>query len=87
VDSAEVCDAALSCPKSPLELGLIVERRLLTFIVASTAFFLVYITLRSRFAPPQENQDPVVAEAPAVDQAGVPAVDEEAGEASGSSES
>ena len=87
MDSAEVCDAALSCPKSPLELGLIVERRLLTFIVASTAFFLVYITLRSRFAPPQENQDPVVAEAPAVDQAGVPAVDEEAGEASGSSES
>jgi YidC/Oxa1 family membrane protein insertase len=33
-------------------LGLIVERRLLTFIVASTAFFLVYAILVQRFAPP-----------------------------------
>jgi YidC/Oxa1 family membrane protein insertase len=42
-------------------LGLIVERRLLTFIVASTAFFLFYATLRSLLVPP--IPDPVVDQA------------------------
>lgn len=39
------------------------ERRLLSFIVASTAFFIVYFTLRSLFVePPQEaNQQPAIA--------------------------
>ncbi len=37
------------------------ERRLLTFIVASTAFFLFYATLRSFLVPP--NPDPVVDQA------------------------
>lgn len=40
------------------------ERRLITFIVASSVFFFVYITLRSRFAVPPGNQDPAVAEVP-----------------------
>ena len=57
----------LALLQSPLELGLIVERRLITFIVASSVFFFVYITLRSRFAVPPVNQDPVVAEVPAED--------------------
>ena len=60
----------LALPQSPLELGLIVERRLITFIVASSAFFFVYITLRSRFAVPPVNQDPVVAGVPADDPQG-----------------
>ena len=63
------------------------ERRLLTFIVASTAFFFVYITLRAKFGPPQEKQNPAVAEVPADDQTEVPAVDGEAGEPSEGSES
>ncbi len=37
------------------------ERRLLTFIVASTAFFLFYATLRSLLVPP--NPNPVVDQA------------------------
>lgn len=61
------------------------ERRLLTFVVASTAFFFVYITLRAKFGPPQEKPDPV-AEVPAEDQA-VPPVDGETGEPSGGSAS
>jgi YidC/Oxa1 family membrane protein insertase len=40
----------------PRILGSIVERRLLTFIVASTAFFMVYLSLRMMFAPPRPPQ-------------------------------
>ena len=50
------------------------ERRLITFIVASSVFFFVYITLRSRFGAPPVNPDPAVAEAPA-DDSQTPAVD------------
>ena len=44
-------------------LGSIVERRLLTFIVASTAFFMFYLSLRMMFAPPQPPPAANVAEA------------------------
>lgn len=43
------------------------ERRLLTFIVASTAFFFAYITLRTMFGPPPK----LPAEAPGIEQAAV----------------
>ena len=50
------------------------ERRLITFIVASSVFFFVYITLRSRFGAPPVNPDPAVVEVPA-DDSQTPAVD------------
>ncbi|MGI9472917.1 MAG: YidC/Oxa1 family insertase periplasmic-domain containing protein, partial [Rubripirellula sp.] len=65
------------------------ERRLLTFIVASTAFFIFYFTLRSLFVEPQQvaDQPPAAevqdgqAEDPATGD-DAPKVDGEAGEAS-----
>ncbi len=50
-----------------LELGLIVERRLVTFILASSVFFFAYITLRSWLGVAPVKPDPVVAEVPAED--------------------
>jgi YidC/Oxa1 family membrane protein insertase len=59
-------DCALPLPVPvcfTLLFGSIVERRLLTFIVASTAFFFCYAWLRIMFAPPvNEDQGNAVAE-------------------------
>ncbi|OUX51166.1 MAG: preprotein translocase YidC [Rhodopirellula sp. TMED283] len=43
------------------------ERRLITFIVASSVFFFAYITLRSWLGVPPVKPDPVIAEVPADD--------------------
>src|SRR6056297_634776 len=50
---------------SPKLCGSTVERRLLTFIIASSAFFFAYISLRVMFVepPPPEDQGAEVAEA------------------------
>ena len=43
------------------------ERRLITFIVASSVFFFAYITLRSWLGVPPVKPDPAVAAVPAED--------------------
>ena len=43
------------------------ERRLITFIIASSVFFFAYITLRSWLVVPPEKPDPVMAGVPAED--------------------
>ena len=43
------------------------ERRLLTFIIASSVFFFAYITLRSWLGVPPVKPDPAIAEVPAED--------------------
>lgn len=50
------------------------ERRLITFIVASSVFFFIYITLRSQFGPPPVNPVPAVGQASA-DDSKLPAID------------
>lgn len=40
-------------------LGSIVERRLITFIVASTAFFMFYLSLRTMLVPPPPQADDI----------------------------
>ena len=51
------------------------ERRLFTFVVASTAFFIFYITLRTMFAPPMPNQNVGAAANAQVDDGDVAVVD------------
>ena len=51
---------------APHRTAPIVDRRLLTFTLASTAFFLTYFVLRLNFAPPPLPADRIAADNPAV---------------------
>lgn len=57
------------------------ERRLLTFVIASTAFFFVYMSLRIMFAPPPVPRPAVKAVDPADELLAADALDADAGDA------
>ena len=67
--------------RSPHRAEDFVDRRLFSFMLASTAFFLAYVSLRIMFVPPPEPADPVeLADQAALDggeiEAGNPAADD-----------